>query len=1138
MTVAGTGVQVAFNIGGTWTDVTSDVRTSDLIKISGGRRDEASAVTPSTCAFKLNNKNGVYSDSNPRSPYFGLLGRNTPMHVSVSGDATYLALDGDPTGMAQTPDAATLDITGDLDVRFEITTDWYAPGVHTIIGKYDDPAGQRSWLVRLDDGDLRFYWSPDGTGDALRVAIWTLPPGLPDRHAGRCTLLADNGAGGLEARLYLADTLDGPWEQYGTAVTAAFTTSVFASTAPLQIGPYFTTFNGTRTPFAGRGHRFEVRNGIDGPVVAGVDFSTVAAGTTTFTDAAGLPWTVDGTAEVTAREPRFTGEISAWPQRWDVSGVDVWVPITAAGVLRRYGQGTKALQSTLRRRIPSASPAPIAYWPMEEGTDATHAYSPLPGVAPLRTTGMQWAAATGLPSSSPLPTLGQTASLRASFSDTGTGGWQVEMVYKAPDMPSTLQQLWRVNLSGGAAAYLLVFVGNNSIRLETHDPDDNLLVGFTTANPAWISSYNAGWTRMQLYAGVDGTGAAYWAVSWHDIEQDVFHPTYIYDAAGTVPGGITALVGQWGQDLSGFALGHLAVFDVPGTSGHLPTLDVYNGADDAFAGETAIGRMRRLSGEEGLPLRLTGDPAQTELVGPQRVDTILNLIQSAADVDGGLLHEQRDSLTLAYRARHTLYNQPVALALDYTKRGEVMPPLEPTEDDQATRNDVTVTREGGSSAQSVQDTGPLNVQDPPAGVGRYDTEVPLNAYSDGQLLDLAGWRLHLGTWPGARYPSVSIALHAAPWLTGQVLAMRLLDRIQIANPPEWLPPGLIDLLAEGYSETIGPYTWDVTFNCSPAGPWTVGVVAPDDASQAGLEEPNRADTSGSVIAVAAAAEDTMLVVHTPQDGAADRALWVSSTGPGTARPGEFPFDVRVGGEVVRVTGCEPLVWDLFDRTTASGWGIATSGDSWNTGGGATTDYSVAPGAGQITLTPTISTVRFAEQLFALGDCELLMCLSVDQTAVGGDLLAGALLRGSGSFLYWCDLAFQSDGAVGIEVRNVVTPVGARVVTPYTYTPDDRFWLRARVVGDGRVLGRVWPDGQTEPSGWHVDRTVTTDLSTSGSVGVAVAGTGTNANPVASVHEFRIADPQQFTVVRAVNGVVKPQAPGADVRLAQPSIVAL
>jgi hypothetical protein len=220
--------------------------------------------------------------------------------------------------------------------------------------------------------------------------------------------------------------------------------------------------------------------------------------------------------------------------------------------------------------------------------------------------------------------------------------------------------------------------------------------------------------------------------------------------------------------------------------------------------------------------------------------------------------------------------------LDYTAAGEVAPPLEPVDDDQHVRNDRTVTRIGGSSGRAVGETGPLSTQAPPAGVGVYDDSRQLNLYDDSQPEGMAWWLLHLGTWDEARYPTVHINLAAAPHLIPDVLALDVGDRIQIINPPTWLPPGPIDLTVEGYTEVIGyPNSWDIVLNCSPAGPWTVAVL--------GSTSLGRLDTAGSTLASGITSMATSLSVATSSG-----ALWSTVAG-------HRPFNIVIGGEVMTVT---------------------------------------------------------------------------------------------------------------------------------------------------------------------------------------------------------------------------------------------
>src|SRR5690606_10379841 len=130
---------------------------------------------------------------NPRSPYYGLIGRNTPLRVSVHAGTPYLDLPG-TADTATTPDHSSLDITGDIDLRREGEADWYASGAQMLIGKWG-AAGNRSYHLRLEAGFLYMSVSTDGT--AGYTAWHRLPQGLPKRAALRGTMDADNGAGGI-----------------------------------------------------------------------------------------------------------------------------------------------------------------------------------------------------------------------------------------------------------------------------------------------------------------------------------------------------------------------------------------------------------------------------------------------------------------------------------------------------------------------------------------------------------------------------------------------------------------------------------------------------------------------------------------------------------------------------------------------------------------------------------------------------------------------------------------------------------------------------------------------------------------------------------------------------------------------------
>lgn len=53
-------------------------------------------------------------------------------------------------------------------------------------------------------------------------------------------------------------------------------------------------------PFAGRVDRLEIRDGIDGQVVASPDFTVLSAGQRQFFDDQGNLWMVEGTASISS----------------------------------------------------------------------------------------------------------------------------------------------------------------------------------------------------------------------------------------------------------------------------------------------------------------------------------------------------------------------------------------------------------------------------------------------------------------------------------------------------------------------------------------------------------------------------------------------------------------------------------------------------------------------------------------------------------------------------------------------------------------------------------------------------------------------------------------------------------------------
>lgn len=210
-----------------------------------------------------------------------------------------LSLTGISGDYASTPDAASLDVIGDIDLRADVTLDSFATGAdQTLIAKWTNAADQRSYRLMVDaTGALQINWSTTGADTLTRLSTDILVPGPGRRLAVRATLDVDDGGGNHVATFYTGPSIIGPWTRLGSPVVTAGTTSIFASTAILEVG---STNVGTAERAVGIVHAAEVYDGISGSLAADPVFAGEAASTTNFVDSSGNTWTVNGTAEIIA----------------------------------------------------------------------------------------------------------------------------------------------------------------------------------------------------------------------------------------------------------------------------------------------------------------------------------------------------------------------------------------------------------------------------------------------------------------------------------------------------------------------------------------------------------------------------------------------------------------------------------------------------------------------------------------------------------------------------------------------------------------------------------------------------------------------------------------------------------------------
>jgi hypothetical protein len=210
-----------------------------------------------------------------------------------------LSLPGVTGAYASTPDSSTLDITGDIDVRVEFSANDLTPAsVMSIVNRA--VSGDWSWQVGLrTNGVLRLTWSADGT-NTLAADSAVLPFRDGERIIYRVTMDVDNGSSQRVITHYLGTSRHGSWTQLSQNVVAGVT-SIHPGSRALEIGAQN---NGTQEPLAGKVYWAEVRNGIDGPVVARFDATDKPPDTSPWRSEDGKVWTVNGTAKIMPGVPK------------------------------------------------------------------------------------------------------------------------------------------------------------------------------------------------------------------------------------------------------------------------------------------------------------------------------------------------------------------------------------------------------------------------------------------------------------------------------------------------------------------------------------------------------------------------------------------------------------------------------------------------------------------------------------------------------------------------------------------------------------------------------------------------------------------------------------------------------------------
>ncbi len=593
---------------------------------------------------------------------------------------------------------------------------------------------------------------------------------------------------------------------------------------------------------------------------------------------------------------RFYGEVSQWPIEWEVSGADIWVPMEASGISRRIGRRSQPVTSPIRRLMDTLTATMVGYWPMEDPSTSIDMGSGLIGGKNLvkrNVTGSSSLASnTDIDGSAPLPSMESGFWIGAATPYAPGTTLQFSFVMNAQSAPAAAALAVHCTMTGTAQAWSFVLLPTTG-ELEMHA----YVAGTSVLTQSLSSSISTRGdtgplnnpSRWSLELTQNGANIDY------NVER------YSIDANDGAHGTTGTLVGQTlgrmkdvrindpASPLGSVAIGHVyastTILDI--------TSSDFYGADTAWADERPEARAARVCTENGIPFDQQSATTATDQVrmGPQPVASVSEILGECQDV-GYLIFDDMQAFGLQMMPFEWRQDLNLAIAIPYGS----LQTLNPVDDDQGLINDVTVSRSGGASSRYVVTSGALSTQDPPNGVGTYAAGISLNLSTDDKPQWWAQWLAAHGTYDDARFPNVCLNLleDVGQTLVAQALAglnistgagMEVGNLLRITSPPTWLPGGPIEAFINGWTEDLGPFCWDMEFNCTPVGPWRAWVV--EDATRGHVDTAGSV-TSGSFIA----GTNTSMTVITNSG-----PRWVRAADQAAA----LPFDIMVSGCRLTVT---------------------------------------------------------------------------------------------------------------------------------------------------------------------------------------------------------------------------------------------
>lgn len=810
-----------------WNNITADVMPG--LDITRGRdAEDATGAAPASCVFNLKNLDAQYSPRNASSPLFGLIGRNTQVRVGVG--VPPVAATGTGTGTAMSAPAVTAEATGLQVTAFCCNA----------VGNFTMPAGFTTGTER--DGNLSTFRDArladvaagsTGAESATTSASgdWV---GLNVHMPGATSSASGSGVGTSGGDVNIAVSF--PTGDEGLLAITGWSSDPGADMMPPkcvgEIGVGWTLLADS-----GPG---------DGPrLMAWWSTPSEEPGVVSFVGARdGVRDTFMSVHVVTGQAqwfPRFVGEISEFPQRWDQTGTYAYVPIRASAASRRV-QASDATLAALEASMLARGPAVVAYWPLTDTTGATQFSSLVPGGSPM-------VFASGADGLSPAPALGGYSGLAgtqpvATFDDAGaagavtvgddTGEYGFGVVIHFPDS----------GVAAGANLITCEFEGGTiSACVVEYTSTTETTRKIIFRDGTSTSSGTSVWSSAGFPDGFPGTDALlFFQVRQNGADVDfATGMCNLSDPDGSVFLGSSTAVGATigvptrmgvGVELgvgstlhtTPIAMGHAFVLN--DITSIIQSTDPTLGAGSVQAwrgwdGDKNTDRIFRLTRDAAVHTYVQHDDTETDM-GRQSVASLAELLRECEESSsGGRLSDAAGFLGYTWRNRESKESNEAKFTLDL--QGSEVAQFDATDDDLLTVNDVTVNRLDGGAGRATDDASV-------ASVGRYARSVTISLQDQDRAAQHAAWRVHQGTVDEMRWPEITVIWGRLPGTVATAGGLlEVGDRIALENTPDWVGAADVELIVEGVRDSFDSAVWSTTYVCVPSSPWDVGIVEAGDA---------------------------------------------------------------------------------------------------------------------------------------------------------------------------------------------------------------------------------------------------------------------------------------------------------------------